>query len=217
MLLLACGPAELRGPASAVDIQARIDAPTASVHDEAAVRAVLGRGVAVGSAQGGGFQLTIVVANIERFGLPTGPGGGVCPDPDLATTAAVEAHYDTLQTALTEMHDADLSLTIDQGFTQDCQLSDASDAIAKWRFVAHHAIMGSSYTSQVSASVRLNEAQRAAATPEPYLIVSGAYASEATLEAGESGWALATSSARVNYDVECARRARSGLNPLCDA
>ena len=153
VLLLACGPAELRGPASAVDIQARIDAPTASVHDEAAVRAVLGRGVAVGSAQGGGFQLTIVVANIERFGLPTGPGGGVCPDPDLATTAAVEAHYDTLQTALTEMHDADLSLTIDQGFTQDCQLSDASDAIAKWRFVAHHAIMGSSYTSQVSASV----------------------------------------------------------------
>jgi len=144
VLSLACGPAELRGPASAVDIQARIDAPTASVHDDAAVRAALGRGVALGSAQGGGFQLTIVVASIERFGLPTGPASGICPDPTLATSAAALAHYGTLQAALTEMHDVDLSLTIDQGYTRDCQLSDAADAIAKWRLVAHHAIVGSS-------------------------------------------------------------------------
>ena len=46
VFVVACGTTEPRGPASAVDIQARIDAPTASVHDEAAVRALLGRGVA---------------------------------------------------------------------------------------------------------------------------------------------------------------------------
>ncbi|MCA9550841.1 MAG: hypothetical protein KC933_12475 [Myxococcales bacterium] len=121
MFVVACGTTEPRGPASAVDIQARIDAPTASVHDEAAVRALLGRGVAVGLAEGGGS------ARISSGNFSCGRGA--------PWHAADRVDRDVRRRPVA--HDR-------PGLTRDCQLSDAADAIAKWRLVAHHAIVGSS-------------------------------------------------------------------------
>lgn len=190
-------------PTVAPELEARIEHPTASVHDEAAVRAGLGRGVRVDAVPEGGFLLRVALPEIEQFGLPAEPVGGICVEAE-APHFLLEMHYDKVETALREMTNLNFSTEVDRGYDRDCAVVESGLRFATWRTLRHHAILGPSYTSEVGLSVKINEAERTAAElTEGYFVLGGVFGAKGTLEAGAFGWELAAMSMRMRYDVAC--------------
>ena len=200
----ACYPGVPPIPTVAPELEARIEHPTASVHDEAAVRAGLGRGVQVDSAPEGGFLLRVALPEIEQFGLPSEPVGRICVETEAPDRVAAEMHYDRVQAALRGMEDLNYSTGLDQGYDRDCAAVERGLPFARWRMFAHHIITGPSYSSEVGLSVQINEPERTAAElTEGYFVLGGVFGAKGTLEAGAFGWALTAMSIRMSYEVAC--------------